>query len=75
MRKLLLAIVLIPFVIGDAATAALDIVITDGIKRRPIAIVPFGWEGNTPAMPSDVAEIISNDLNRSGRFAPLPLSG
>ena len=73
MRKLLLAIVLIPFVIGDAANAALDIVITDGIKRRPIAIVPFGWEGNTSAMPVDVAEIISNDLNRSGRFAPLPL--
>jgi len=72
-RKLLLAIVLIPFVIGDAANAALDIVITDGIKRRPIAIVPFGWEGNTSAMPVDVAEIISNDLNRSGRFAPLPL--
>lgn len=73
MRKLLLAIVLIPaLLLGDAANAALEIVITDGIKRRPIAIVPFGWEGNTPGMPTEVSEIISNDLYRSGRFAPLP---
>ena len=72
MRKLVLAIVLIPVLIGDAAQAALDIVITDGIKRRPIAVVPFGWEGNSPQMPTDVAEIIANDLNRSGRFAPIP---
>jgi TolB protein len=71
-RKLLLAIVLTPFFLSDVANAALDIVITDGIKRRPIAIVPFGWEGSSPAMPTDVAEIISNDLYRSGRFAPLP---
>jgi TolB protein len=71
-RNLLLAIVLTPFFLSDVANAALDIVITDGIKRRPIAIVPFGWEGSSPAMPTDVAEIISNDLYRSGRFAPLP---
>jgi TolB protein len=70
-RKILLAIVLIPVLVGDAAMAALDIVITDGIKRRPIAIVPFGWEGNTPEMPTAVSDIIASDLNRSGRFAPL----
>jgi TolB protein len=71
-RKLLLAIVLIPFLLSESANAALEIVITDGIKRRPVAIVPFGWEGDSAQMPTDVAEIISSDLNRSGRFAPLP---
>ena len=35
-----------------------------------MAIVPFGWEGNSPAVPLDVATVIKNDLRRSGRFAP-----
>jgi TolB protein len=52
--------------------AQLVVEITEGIKRRPIAIVPFGWEGNADAMPTDVSQIISDDLTRSGRFAPIP---
>jgi TolB protein len=52
--------------------AQLVVEITEGIKRRPIAIVPFGWEGNGDTMPADVAQIISDDLTRSGRFAPIP---
>lgn len=55
------------------AYADLVIEITEGIKRRPIAVVPFGWDGQAPDVPLDVAQVISDDLNRSGRFAPLPV--
>jgi len=57
---------------SSVVQAQLVVEITEGIKRRPIAIVPFGWEGNGDAMPSDIARIISDDLTRSGRFAPIP---
>jgi len=40
-------------------------------QPTPVAIVPFGWEGQSPEMPLDVAEVINNDLKRSGRFAPI----
>lgn len=35
----------------------------------PIAVVPFRGEGVSPS--TDVAEIVANDLERSGMFAPL----
>ena len=72
MRRLFIAICLLSMFSTDIAQAELDIVITGGIKRRPVAVVPFGWEGDTQSMPLNVAEIISNDLTRSGRFAPIP---
>ena len=71
MRKILTAISLISLGLGDIALAELDIVITEGIKRRPIAVVPFGWEGEPGGVPLDIAEVISADLYRSGRFAPI----
>lgn len=37
---------------------------------QPIAIVPFGGMARPP---QDLASIISNDLYRSGRFAPMPV--
>lgn len=53
------------------AFAVLTIDITQGVEGAlPIAIVPFGWQGST-AVPQDMAQIISSDLTRSGRFAPL----
>jgi len=53
------------------AHAQLVIEITQGLNDAiPIAVVPFGVPG--PVVPTDdVAEIIQNDLARSGRFAPL----
>ena len=49
---------------------ALIIEITGGSDAAlPIAIVPFGSEGFS--VPEDIAAIISGDLERSGRFAPL----
>jgi TolB protein len=59
--------------LSSTAYADLVIEITEGIKRRPIAVVPFGWEGQSPDVPLDIAQVISDDLNRSGRFAPLPI--
>ena len=62
---------LIALFASTAALAELEIQITRGAgKQTPIAIVPFGWEGND-AEPIDVAAVIAADLQRSGRFAPL----
>ena len=73
MRRLLVNIFLIAtLLLSAAANAELTIEITEGVKRRPIAIVPFGWESNAANMPTDVAGVISADLTRSGRFAPIP---
>lgn len=55
--------------------ATLTIKITQGIEgAQPIAIVPFGVQPGSPSPPQDIAQIISNDLTRSGRFSPLPVS-
>ncbi len=51
------------------AQAVLDIKITQGIEQSlPIAIVPFGWSQASSVAPIDLTSIISNDLQRSGRF-------
>jgi len=50
--------------------ATLTIEITQGVEGAlPIAIVPFGVEGAQP--PEDLAAIVSADLSRTGRFAPM----
>lgn len=55
------------------ASAELTIRITQGIgKQTPIAVVPFGFEGQGAEAPVDVAGVIAADLERSGRFAPTP---
>ncbi len=57
-----------------AATASADITVEiteGGVARTPIAVVPFGWEGQSAEMPLDIAEVIAADLQRSGRFEPL----
>jgi len=52
--------------------AALTIEITQGMEGAiPVAVVPFGWSGNTAAAPENIAAIISADLNRSGRIETL----
>lgn len=48
----------------------LEIRITQGVESAlPIAVVPFEWGG--PPLPEDVAQVVSSDLTRSGRFAPM----
>ncbi|MCG9966366.1 MAG: Tol-Pal system beta propeller repeat protein TolB [Shewanella sp.] len=53
------------------AKAALDIVITEGVDAaRPIAVMPFQWQG-TGAPPQAIADVVMSDLVRSGTFKPL----
>ena len=73
MRKVIVLVCLLLVSLTSVVQAQLVVEITEGIKRRPIAIVPFGWEGSGDSMPTDVARIISDDLTRSGRFAPIPV--
>jgi TolB protein len=54
----------------SAANADLVIDVQGVSQPTPVAIVPFGWEGDSPNVPLDVATVIKNDLRRSGRFAP-----
>jgi TolB protein len=70
-RKFLVSVGLMMTCLAGIAEAQLEIVITEGIKRRPIAVVPFGWEGQAAAAPLDIAGVIGADLTRSGRFAPI----
>jgi TolB protein len=56
-----------------ASVSDADLVIdVQGVAQpTPVAIVPFGWEGDAPGMPLDVSKVITDDLKRSGRFAPV----
>jgi TolB protein len=72
--KKLFVILVVPLFFAAFARAELEIEITAGAgQRTPVAVVPFGWQGTGPDMPLDIAEVISNDLTRSGRFAPIPI--
>ncbi|MGD8741921.1 MAG: Tol-Pal system beta propeller repeat protein TolB [Granulosicoccaceae bacterium] len=73
-RKVLTTGLLLMLFMVNAAHAALTIQITEGVEGAlPIAVVPFAIEGNVVAPDHDLAEIIRNDLARSGRFAPMPV--
>ncbi len=51
--------------------ATLEIVITDVVEgARPIAVVPFKYSGSS-ILPESIAQIVSNDLLRSGKFNPI----
>ena len=56
------------------ARATLTIEITQGLEGAlPIAVVPFAWRGEAAAPPPHaVGGVVANDLQRSGRFKPLP---
>jgi TolB protein len=59
--------------LASQAAAELQIEITQGAgKRAPVAVVPFGWEGNDVSAPLNVGGVIGADLQRSGRFGPIP---
>jgi len=53
--------------------AILNIEIIGGTEKggQPLAIVPF--QTRIPTPPQDIAQIVSDDLHRSGRFAIMPV--
>ncbi len=60
------------WLLSTPAQAILTIEITGGQEGGlPIAIVPFGIQAGMPTPPVDMADIISNNLHRSGRFDPM----
>jgi TolB protein len=77
MRKLssssafiLLAFVAI-FATSANAQQSLKIDIVGGVKTAtPITVVPFALQGGSPP-PTDIADVIHNDFNRSGKFRAL----
>jgi TolB protein len=53
-----------------AASAQLRLDITQGVRDAvPIAVVPFG--GQAEGGPGEIAAVVANDLQLSGRFKPL----
>ena len=57
---------------SQAANAVLKIDITEGIEgATPIAIIPFQWNSAARLKDSDISEIVSSDLARSGKFSPV----
>jgi len=58
--------------VAQQADAQLEIEITEYAgKQTPVAVVPFGWEGQDAEAPFDISSVIAADLRRSGRFAPI----
>lgn len=73
-KRLLFGFTLLIGLVTNSAQAALELVITDGVdSARPVAIVPFQWQGAQP-LPQDVSAIIASDLQRSGKFSPVASS-
>ncbi|MGC1549680.1 MAG: Tol-Pal system beta propeller repeat protein TolB [Rhodanobacter sp.] len=75
--RLLLALVLLAVTtlfVGPVAAQSLSVQIVGGLKTAtPIVIVPFAQQGGSP-LPTDVADVISNDFNRCGKFRSLAKS-
>ena len=70
-KRLITGLLVFSTGLSTMAHAALELIITEGIdSARPIAIVPFKWEGGTE-LPHDVSKIIASDLQRSGKFSPI----
>ncbi|AWX14772.1 Tol-Pal system beta propeller repeat protein TolB [Mergibacter septicus] len=59
---------------SQTGLANVRIVIDEGVdSTRPIAIIPFKWNGPGEA-PMNIATIIADDLRNSGKFNPIPTS-
>jgi TolB protein len=59
---------------GPAAGQALNVDIVGGVKTAtPIVVVPFAQAGGMP-LSTDVADVMRNDFNRSGKFRSLAKS-
>ena len=72
--RVLKACMLLVFLLPLAVKAELVVEVTQGVSEpTPVAVVPFKYSGSA-ALPEDVAQIIDEDLSRSGLFSTLPRS-
>lgn len=72
-RLLTLLMLLLPLSMAHAQ--GLDIGLVSGNEASlPIAVVPMPYQGAAGAPDTDVAEVIRNDLNRSGQFRSLAVA-
>jgi len=72
MLKTIKKVLLLSIMFSFAASAALKIEITQGLSTaQPIAIVPFSSEPVIGGLAVDIAQVVSDDLARSGRFKSL----
>ncbi|OOG64119.1 Tol-Pal system beta propeller repeat protein TolB [Rhodanobacter sp. B04] len=59
---------------GPVAAQSLNVDIVGGVKTAtPIVVVPFAQQGGTPPS-TDIADVMRNDFNRSGKFRSLAKS-
>ena len=73
LRRALLVFVALAWPVSQAG-AQLTVQILKGMAESvPIAIVPLAWDA-TGGVPYDIAATVQADLERSGRFRPLPRS-
>lgn len=71
LRVLLLSLLIVASAVRAQSSGDLEIVVSKGDETAiEIAVVPFGWD-QPGAPPADIAQIVSNDLNRSGVFEPM----
>ena len=79
MRKLssslaLILLALAALFVAPVSAQSLNVDIVGGVKTAtPIVVVPFAQQGGTPPS-TDIADVIRNDFNRSGKFRSLAKS-
>ncbi|HEY8681799.1 MAG TPA: Tol-Pal system beta propeller repeat protein TolB [Rhodanobacter sp.] len=67
-------LVIAGFVVGPVSAQSLNVDIVGGLKTAtPIVVVPFAQQGGTP-LSTDIADVMRNDFNRSGKFRSLAKS-
>lgn len=73
MKQILIVISFLLISWSLPSQAILDVEITQGsADALPIAVIPFSWNGMEKQPELNWSGVVSSDLLRSGRFAPVP---